>query len=336
MAVGWGIIGAGNHANLIMAPAIKRAQSAPIVAVCSRDAARAEVFAREHGVARAYTSYEELLRDPEVSVVYVATPNALHAEQACQAAQAGKHVLCEKPMALTVADAEGMLRACESAGVKLGVTLQNRFHPAHQEMRRRIRQGEAGELLLLLGEYSRALLRPVSAWKTDPSLAGGGAVMGLATHVLDLFRFLTGQEVEEVRAQADSPGWGQPVDDLVLAALKFSGRLRASMVSGYYVPRALNSVVVYGTRARLVGLGTVGMDLRGSLLVEGEEGSIRQEFADEDAALGNYVRMVQQFVRAVEEGTGPEASGEDGLELVRIVDAVRESARTGRAVSLRR
>ena len=336
MALGWGVIGTGNHATHRMVPAITRARGARLVAVCSRSPERAEAFAREHGASRSYASYEELLRDPEVRVVYIATPNALHAEQTLQAAQAGKHVLCEKPMALTVAEAEGMVQACRQAGVKLGVTLQNRFHPAHQEMRRRIHQGQAGELLLLLGEYSRDFAQPSRAWKSDPSLAGGGAVMGMGTHVLDLFRFLSGQNVEEVRAQADSPGWGLSVDDLVLAILKFPGRLRASMVSGYYVPRAMNSVVVYGTRARLVGLGTVGMNLQGSLLVEREEGSSRQEFPGEDPLLGNYVRLIEAFVHAVEEDIETRASGEDGLELVRMVDAVLESARTGRAVPIRR
>ena len=336
MTLGWGVIGTGNHATHRMAPAITRARGARLVAVCSRSPERAEAFAREHGAFRSYASYEDLLQDPEVHVVYISTPNGFHAEQTLQAAQAGKHVLCEKPMALTVAEAEGMVQACRQAGIKLGVSLQNLFHPAHQEMRRRIRQGQAGELLLLLGEYSRDLAEPSRAWKGDPSLAGGGAIMGLGTHVLDLLRFLAGQEVEEVRAQADSPAWGLPVDDLVLAILKFPGGLRASMVSGYYVPRALNSVVAYGARARLVGLGTVGMNLQGSLLVEGEEGSTRQEFPGEDPLLGNYVRLVEAFVHAVEEDIEPSASGEDGLELVRMVDAVLESARTGQVVPIRR
>ncbi|MFQ5860750.1 MAG: Gfo/Idh/MocA family protein [Dehalococcoidia bacterium] len=336
MTLGWGIVGIGLHANHIMAPAITRAHGARLVGVCSRDLKRAQAFAREHGASHAYTLYEEMLRDPKVQAVYIATPNALHAGQTVQAARAGKHVLCEKPLALTVAEAEGMVQLCREVGVKLGAALQNRFHPAHIEMRRLIASGEVGELVLLLGEYSRDFAQPSRAWKGDPALAGGGAVMGMGTHVIDLFRFLTGQEVEEVLARADATAWDLPVDDLLLAILKFPGRLRATMVSGYYVPRAYNSVVVYGSKARLTGLGTVGMYHRGTLLVERDDGSTKKEFPADDPTRDNYVQMVEAFVRAVEEDTEPKASGADGLELVRLVEAVLESARRAEAVAIRR
>ncbi len=336
MTIGWGIIGIGLHASRIMAPAITQAQGARLVAVCSRNSERAVAFAKEHRAERSYTSYEEMLQDPGVQAVYIATPNALHAEQTIQAARSGKHVLCEKPLALTVAKAENMVRVCREEGVKLGVALQNRYHPAHIEMRRVIASGEAGELLLLFGEYSRDLVRPLSAWKGDPALAGGGALMGMGTHVIDLFRFLTGQEVEEVRAQADAAAWDLPVDSLVMAILQFPGKLRAIMVSGYGIPQAYNSVVVYGTRARLTGLSTVGMYHQGTLLIERDGGSIKREFPTDDPIRGNYIRMVEAFVSAVQEDTEPDVPGAEGVELARIVEAVQESARTRKAVSVNR
>ncbi|MEE8443200.1 MAG: Gfo/Idh/MocA family oxidoreductase, partial [Dehalococcoidia bacterium] len=326
----------GNHANRIMAPAITRAKNSRLVAVCSRDSERAQAFARAHGAEHTYTSYEDLLRDPKVDAIYIATPNALHAAQAIQAAGARRHVLCEKPLTLTVAEAERVVQASRDAGTKLGVALQNRFHPAHIEMRRLIQSGEAGEILLLQGEYSRDLTQPTSTWKADVSLAGGGAIMGMGNHVFDLFRFLTGQEVEEVTAWTDATTWNLPVDDMVMAMLRFSGGVRATMVSGYYVPRAYNSVVAYGSRARLTGLGTVGMTFQGTLLVEKGDDSTKMEFPAEDPITDNYVRMIEAFVRAVDEDLQPTASGDDGLELVRIVDAVLESARTGKSVGVNR
>ncbi len=119
MTLSWGIVGIGNHANRIMAPAITRAKNSRLVAVCSRDSERAQAFARAHGAENTYTSYEDLLRDPKVDAIYIATPNALHAAQAIQAAGARRHVLCEKPLTLTVAEAERVVQASRDAGTKL-------------------------------------------------------------------------------------------------------------------------------------------------------------------------------------------------------------------------
>ena len=121
MAIGWGIVSTGRHPDTKMAPAINEADGASLAAVMSRDMGRAEAFAQKHGSASACDDLDALLRDPAVDVVYIASPNALHAEQTVRAAQAGKHVLVEKPMALSVDDAQRMIDACDMAGVRLGV-----------------------------------------------------------------------------------------------------------------------------------------------------------------------------------------------------------------------
>ncbi len=336
MTLGWGIVGIGWHANSVMAPAIDKACNARLAAVCSRDLGRAQAFAKAHGAPQSYSSYGEMLRDPEVKAVYVATPNAHHRDHTVQAARAGRHVLCEKPMALNVTEAADMVQACRDAGVKLGVSLQNRFQPAHVEMRRLIESGEAGKPLLLLGEYSVYRTEPASPWKADPSVAGGGAIVGAGVHLFDLFRFLSGQEVVEVVARVESTLWDFAVDDTVLAILKFSGNVWATMASVYQVPRAYNSVVAHCSKARLTGLDTVGMSRQGTLRIEGDEGLTKIEFPTDDPATDNFVQLIEGFVRAIEEGTELRASGEDGLELVRIVEAVQESAVGGRNVTIHR
>jgi len=205
MAIGWGIVGIGRHPDARMAPAIRVAQDSKLVAVCSRDQARAEAFAQKHGSLFAYSDYEAMLQNPQVDAVYIASPNALHKEHTVKAAQAGKHVLCEKPMALSLADCQTMIRACRDAAVLLGVGFHLRHHQAHIEARRCIQRGEVGELVMGHAQWAggvRGQLHPAPrggllAWWDDPQMSGGGSMMATGVHAVDLLRFVTGREVVE-------------------------------------------------------------------------------------------------------------------------------------------
>ncbi|MBI2919047.1 MAG: Gfo/Idh/MocA family oxidoreductase [Chloroflexi bacterium] len=335
MPLGWGIIGIGLHADRCMAPAIAKAEGGKLVAVCSRDPGRAAAFAAKHGAQRSYRDYGAMLRDDGVEAVYVATPNNLHAAQTIEAARAGKHVLCDKPMALTVPDAERMIEACARKGVKLGMAFQNRHHPAHVEARRLIALGAVGEVSVARAEYSRPLSGPSrSNWRGDPAVAGAGSLMGMGLHPLDLLRYLTGREVELVQALTDEQ-LPDHLDNRVLVLLRLQGGCHATVTAchNYLFPR--NDVVVYGTRATIAGVGTVGMQLAGHLEVTGPEGISRKEFPGHDPVIGSYRLMVEAFSRSVTEGEEPNASGRDGLEMVRLAQAVLESSRQGKAIVLR-
>src|SRR5262245_24815954 len=146
MAMGWGLVSPGKHADILLAPAISMAKDTRLVAVCSRDRERAEAFADKHGAQVAYTSLEALVDDPRVDAVLIASPNFLHAPYTVRAAQAGKHVLVEKPMAVSIEEAVDMVRACQAYGVKLGVGFHLRYHPGHQEARRLVGEGVLGTL----------------------------------------------------------------------------------------------------------------------------------------------------------------------------------------------
>src|ERR1035437_7553214 len=145
MTNGWGLIGTGRIADDRILPGINAFAGNKLIAGVSREQARADAFARKFGAQHAYTSYDEMLRNPDVTVVAIETPSALHAEQAIAAARAGKHVFCDKPMATTVADAERIFRECQKAGVKLGVNFHNRFMPCFIETRRIVDSGEIGD-----------------------------------------------------------------------------------------------------------------------------------------------------------------------------------------------
>jgi len=149
MATGWALVSTGRHADTLVAPAIRGAEDTQLVAVCSRDQAQAEAFADKHGAQAAYTSLEALVADARVDAVFITSPNFLHAPYTTIAAQAGKHVLVEKPMAVQVDEAVEMVRTCQAHGVKLGVGFQLRYHPGHQEARRLIAEGVLGTITLV-------------------------------------------------------------------------------------------------------------------------------------------------------------------------------------------
>ena len=337
MTVGWGIVGIGNHADRCMAPAIFQAKDAELTAVCSRDAGRARAFAAKHGARRSYDDFAAMLRDDAVQAVYISTPNNLHAEQTIEAAQAGKHILCDKPMAIRVADCERMIESCRKNGVKLGVAFQNRHHPAHVEAKRLITAGTAGDILMGKAEYSHFQgSRHRGGWRADPLMAGGGILMGMAVHALDLLRFLIGQEVDMVQAITDELPPARPLDETLLALLRFRGGAYGTVVSSRLFPHPQNDIVLYGSKARIHGTGTVGMRLAGRLEIAGEGAPSTFEFPCNDPVTGAYVLMVEAFNRNIREGTEPDASGTDGLEVARLAQAILESSRQGKAIHIER
>jgi predicted dehydrogenase len=146
MTIGWAVVSTGRHPYQKMAPAINAAADSEIVGVVSRDRDRAESFASKHHARTAYVDFDEMLCDPAVDVVYLASPNFLHAQQAVKAAQAGKHVLWEKPMALTMEEAHRMVDACKKHDFRLGVGFHLRFHPGHQALREAAQAGVLGTI----------------------------------------------------------------------------------------------------------------------------------------------------------------------------------------------
>lgn len=327
MALGWGIVGPGRISDTALAPAIAAAEGCFLQGVVSRDRGRAEAFAAKHGVARALTTYDELLTDPKVDVVYVGTPNAQHAEQVIAALQAGKHVLCDKPLATSVADAERMVEAARAAGRKLGTGYQNRHHTANREARRIIRSGEIGQLRLIQIDVGSD--RVPQNWRAEPELAGAGALYNVGVHGNDLVRFLSGSEVIEISALNDcEPGEWLDLTDTMMFRLQ-NGVL-AQVTGSHRAPSMLPGMRIYGSEGHVIGIGTARTFVDNELRVKVGDRETVQHFNSQDG----FLRMVDAFNRAVIEDREPDASGFDGLQGVRIAEAVIRSAREGVRVRL--
>ncbi|MEA2022993.1 MAG: Gfo/Idh/MocA family oxidoreductase [Actinomycetota bacterium] len=216
--VRWGILSTADIGMKKVIPAIQRAENCDVVAIASRDRERAAAAAAEMGIPAAYGSYEELLAADDIDVVYIPLPNDLHAEWTLNAAAAGKHVLCEKPLALTAAQAEEMVRACEDAGVKLGEAFMYRHHPSWVEAVRLVRDGAIGDLQGVQSWFSYYNDDPENIRNRPEN--GGGAIMDIGCYNINLSRMLFAAEPVRIEASVRrDPTMG--IDVVSSAVLEF-------------------------------------------------------------------------------------------------------------------
>jgi predicted dehydrogenase len=301
------------------------------VAFFSRSLDRAGAYMERHQAELAFDDLDELLAEPEVEAVYVATPNALHAEQVVACLEAGKHVLVDKPMATTGRDARQMVEAAKRSKRTLSVMFQMRHHPANQQLKQLIEEGSLGSLSLMRAHMG-FWFPPAEVWRHERELAGGGAVMDLAPHGVDLLRFLAG-DIVEVTATTANVQFHYDVEDLGLATLRFAagavGRLDVSYCSHEYGGR----LEVFGSEASVV--------IDGSLQQIGDYRLwYRRGKTDQPAQIvegqfdGCYVSAIEEFCDAVLQERHPAITAADGLAAVEVVEAIYESAETNRPVSL--
>ncbi|MEO7911028.1 MAG: Gfo/Idh/MocA family oxidoreductase [Roseiflexaceae bacterium] len=340
--LGFAILGTGMVARY-HATAIERTPGARLVAVGRSDPARAEETATQFGVP-CLTDYTALLARADVDAVCICTPSGMHAEQTIAAARAGKHVLVEKPLALTLADADAMIAACEQAGVRLGVALQRRTEPEFQHVQAAIAAGELGRIVL--GSISMPYLRLQSYydsadWRGTWALDGGGALINQGIHLVDLLLWLIG-DAAEVRATAATLTHAIEVEDCVTATLRFTnGALGSITATTAAAPGFPHRVEIYGDRG--------GVQIEGEQIVRWEGGGAQEPRTDtrtvnrEPVAAGagaspagigaiGHTRLLEDFVAAIRDRRNPLASGREGRRSLALVLAIYEAARTGRAV----
>ncbi len=242
----WGVLSSARIATEKVIPGMRRASRAQVVAIASRDAATATRTATELGIPMAHGSYEALLEDPAVDAVYVPLPNHLHAEWTIRALEAGKHVLCEKPIALTVADAERMVAASQATGRVLAEAFMYRHHPSWRLVKRLVEEGRIGRLAAVDSWFSYFLEDPANI--RNVLAYGGGALFDIGCYSVNLSRWLFGAEATSVTAAVvRDPASG--VDILTTGHLAFPGGL-ASFTCGTQVEPD-QRVHIYGTAGRI-------------------------------------------------------------------------------------
>lgn len=326
--VRWGVLGAANIALRKVIPAMQRSRRSHVVAIASRDGAKARAAADALGIARAHASYEALLADPEVEAVYNPLPNHLHVPWTIRAAEAGKHVLCEKPVALSAAEARTLLAVRERTGVCIGEAFMARTHPQWWTARELVASGRLGELRLVAGHFSYyrrdpADIRSVPAW-------GGGALMDIGCYPITLSRWLFGAEPTAVVGMLEhDPDFG--VDRLTSALLRFPTGQATFTCAGQLVP--YQRMQLFGTRGRVeveipfnapTDRGARVLVDDGRDLVGGGVEAIVLPVVDQ------YTVQGDRFSDAVRGAGAVPVGVEDAVANMQVIDALVRSAETGR------
>lgn len=325
----WGLVGASTIAREWVIGAI-RATGGEIVSVLSSAPARGAGFAREEGIPRACRNLEELLGG-EIDAVYVSTTNELHHPQVMAAAAAGKHVLCEKPLALALADARAMVEACRAAGVVLATNHHLRNAATHRAMRAAIRAGRIGRPLFARVFHAVRLPPHLMGWRIDRPGAGAGVVLDITVHDADTLRFLLDEEPVAVAAMTQEGGLGVGgVEDGAMVTLRFASGLLAQCHEAFTTAFAPTGLELHGSEGSLVGRDCMSQRPVGSVTLRHAGGEEPLELAHENL----YERALAAFHAAVRGEGAPAASGEDGIRSLAVALAALEAARTGRTVAV--
>ncbi len=307
------------------ASAIRTLPDAELVGIADHDVDRAQEAARQYET-RAFPSYEALLA-AELDAVVIASENVRHRELVEMAATAGRHVLCEKPLATTADDGLAMIEACREAGVQLMTAFPCRFSPAMRRIKAAVETGEYGSILAVRGTNRG---RCPFGWFIDPTLSGGGAVMDHTVHVADLMRWLVGSEVRKVYAEISNGIFHREFDDVGFLSLEFENGVFATLDTSWSRPK---SFPTWGdvTLAVTAQHGTLSLDMfsQNLVLYSDRTNDVRWQPWGSNIDL----LMLESFVRAIETDEPMPVTGEDGLRAVEVALAAYRSAQAGVAVS---
>ncbi len=331
-SLGWGLIGASTIAREWMIPAINAQTDSHIAAVMSTSAERGAAFARDNGIPRSYTSIDALLADPEVDVVYISTTNEKHRDETLLAARAGKHVLCEKPLALNLADARTMVAACAEAGVVMGTNHHLRNAVTHRAIRRLVMDGAVGKPLAARVFHAVYLPEHLQGWRIHHPETGAGAIMDITVHDADTLRFVLNEEAAEVTALSAQQGMGHgDIEDGVMGVIRFESGLLAQFHDAYTIKHAITGFQVHGTDGSIYAKDVMTQQPVGNLYLL--RNGVREPI-DPGPAEDLYTHAVRRFNDAVFHNGSPWATGDDGVRSLAIALAVLESTKTGRKVAV--
>ena len=330
--IGWGLIGASTIAREWMIDAIRAQPENEVVGVMSSDSARGQEFAQANHIAASHDSLQALLADPAIDAVYISTTNELHKAQTLAAAAAGKHVLCEKPLALSLADAREMTAACAKAGVVMGTNHHLRNAASHRRIRELVQSGEIGTPLYARVFHAVYLPPHLQGWRLSKASAGAGVILDITVHDADTLRFILGSEPTEAIGFSQQSGMAQGgLEDGVMAVLRFENGTTAQLHDAFTVKFGGTGLEIHGSEGSIIGRGVMTQHPTGSVTLRNAQGET--EFALDHENL--YVRGLRAFVGAIRGEGAPAATGEDGVRSLATALAVLEATRSGRITAVR-
>jgi len=327
--IGWGLIGCGDVAEYKVGPALYNVPRSSLVGVMSRRAGRAESFAARHNAGYYCTDVYRLLEDENIDAIYIATPPNVHAALTRQVAEAGKHVLCEKPMALSTRECREMIAVCAANGVQLQIAYYRRFFPVIQKMKEIVDAGTIGRVLrarVETAEYYTERPDGERAWLIDPVVAGGGFLTDVGTHRLDLLVHFLGNP-REVAALVDTQHFDFHVDDASIVMIRFDSGVHASGAFNWNIGAVIDEFEICGTEGRILSRNLGRGDLE--VIVGG-----KTELYHLPAPAITHLHLVEHYVSCLLEDKPNDLSGEEGIKATILTEAAYRSARSGKNVRL--
>ncbi len=334
--LGYAIVGLGTYGLNVIIPQFANCTHSRLAAVVSGEPAKAQRVAAEYKLpARSIYSYEtfdSIRNNPDVDIVYVCLPNSMHAEYTIRAAKAGKHVMCEKPMAISVAECEAMIAACKQANRKLMIGYRCHFEPFNLEAMRLAKTGAAGKIRYVRTEHGFVQRSP-EAWRLKRALAGGGSLMDMGVYSLQAARYMTNEEPIAVTARESTdrrdPRFTE-VEDMIEWTLEFPSGVIAGCQSMYSANQ--NHILLMGDTGRIELEPATRYD--GNRMWTGKDGREQEITPPPGPAKTQFAGQLDHLAQCIRSGQEPIVSGEEGLRDMRIVEAIYRSAREGRTIRL--
>lgn len=341
----WGIIGAGGIAQRRTLPAMEEITNAEIIAVMDKNPAVLTTISKTYGIQAVYEEEDALLQHPGIDAVYVASPVCFHLEQARKVLEAGKHLLLEKPMGLDLKEAEKVIEYARNTDRKVGIGMVMKLHPGHQKIREIIKKGVLGDIVNCRAQLTCWFPEMDRNWRQSRATGGGGALVDMGIHCVDLLRFLLDDEVEQVYGDVATKTFSYEVDDSADCMLRMKKGANCFVDVHFNIPdeAAKGVLEIYGTKGSILASGTIGQTGEGDiyLTVSGEDmgydsqqnrcgasATSRLEYPKENI----YAQQIMQFSDAILNDTEVFTTTEDAYRTARVIDALYRSSAEGRVI----
>jgi len=331
--LGWAVVGLGSLSINQILPAFAKCEASKVTALVSGSPDKAQKLALRYGVAEkniySYANYDTIRDNPEIDIVYVVLPNSMHAEYTVRAAQAGKHVLSEKPMATTPAECRQMIEASRQAQRKLMVAYRVRYEPYNQALIKVARDKEFGPLKVVLSDHGFNIGDPAQ-WRLKRAMAGGGSLMDIGIYSLNAARYVTGEEPTEVSAleytTPKDPRFAE-VEETINFQLRFPSGVLANCTSSYGAPfNRIRAVGTNGWAELEPATSYAGLRMRAGTYTKVEERL--------QPVVDHFAKEMDHMSQCVMNNTEPLTPGEEGLKDLALMMAIYKAAKSGQTVKL--
>lgn len=339
MKIKWGVIGCGGIAYRRTIPGMMLSENSELVAVMDTNFEAAVKTKEEFGAKYAFDKFEDLLALEEIDAVYIATPVFCHKEQAIAAAKAGKHILLEKPMGLTIEESKEIAEFCKENGVKLGVGLMMRFSAYHQKVKEIISQGALGDIVSMRAQLTCWYPEIPGNWRQNKALSGGGALMDMGIHCIDLLQYISGTKAEKVSCFAGNQTFNYSADDSAALLMKMDNGATAYVDANFNIPdnAARCRIEFYGTKGSILAEGTISQVETGKIeltVSDDSAGYNAQQNREEERGTSNvevvtgnmYEKEISSFANSIINNTEPEITADDAIFVQKIVEKAYEAS----------